>query len=53
MFMKVTASIKEAIADVHDGATLLIGGFGLAGIPENLIHGLREKGVRAWSPDLS
>ena len=44
--MKVTASITEAIADVHDGATLLIGGFGLAGNPENLIHGLREKGVR-------
>lgn len=44
--MKVMNSIAEAIADINDGATLLVGGFGLVGIPENLIHGLREKGVR-------
>lgn len=44
--MKVMSSIAEAIADINDGATLLVGGFGLVGIPENLIHGLREKGVR-------
>jgi 3-oxoacid CoA-transferase subunit A len=44
--MKVKTSITEAIADIKDGATLLVGGFGLVGIPENLIHGLRDKGVR-------
>lgn len=44
--MKVASTIAESIADVHDGATLLVGGFGLVGIPENLILGLRDKGVR-------
>lgn len=44
--MKVTISIAESIADIHDGATLMVGGFGLVGIPEKLILGLREKGVR-------
>jgi len=44
--MKVATSIAETIADIHDGATLLVGGFGLVGIPEKLIQGLREKGVR-------
>lgn len=42
--MKGIASIAEAIADINDGATMLVGDFGLVGIPENLIHGLREKG---------
>jgi 3-oxoacid CoA-transferase subunit A len=36
----------EAIADVQDGATIMMGGFGLCGIPENLIVALRQKGVR-------
>ena len=44
--MKVSTSIAEVISDIHDGATLLVGGFGLVGIPENLILGLRDKGVR-------
>ena len=44
--MKVASTIAASIADVHDGATLLVGGFGLVGIPENLILGLRDKGVR-------
>ena len=44
--MKVSTSITEVIADIQDGATLLVGGFGLVGIPEKLIHGLRDKGVR-------
>jgi len=43
--MKVATSIAEPIADIHDGATLLVGGFGLIGIPEKLIQGLRDKGV--------
>ena len=44
--MKITTSIAESIADIHDGATLMVGGFGLVGIPEKLILGLREKGVK-------
>jgi 3-oxoacid CoA-transferase A subunit len=43
---KVVSSLQEALADVRDGATLLVGGFGLCGIPENLILALREKKVR-------
>ncbi|MBI1853096.1 MAG: CoA transferase subunit A [Planctomycetes bacterium] len=43
---KVFRSAAEAIADIPDGATLLVGGFGLCGIPENLITALRDKGVR-------
>jgi 3-oxoacid CoA-transferase subunit A len=44
--MKVRTSIEEAINDIHDGATILVGGFGLVGIPEKLIEGLLRKGVR-------
>ncbi len=44
--MKVIDSIEEALSDIGDGATVIVGGFGLVGIPENLILGLREKGVR-------
>ena len=36
---------KEAVADIKDGATLMLGGFGLCGIPENCIAALVEKGV--------
>ena len=46
MINKVVASAAEAIRDVGDGATLVVGGFGLCGIPENLIHALVEKGVK-------
>src|SRR5512140_2327887 len=35
-----------AVADIPNGATLIVGGFGLCGIPENLIQALAEKGVR-------
>jgi 3-oxoacid CoA-transferase subunit A len=44
--MKVKNSIQEAIHDIHDGAIIMVGGFGLVGIPEKLILGLREKGVK-------
>jgi 3-oxoacid CoA-transferase subunit A len=44
---KVFASAAEAVADIPDGATLAVGGFGLCGIPENLIGALRDKGVRS------
>ena len=35
-------TIHEALAGIGDGATLMVGGFGLVGIPENLIIGLRD-----------
>ena len=43
---KVVANADEAIRDINDGATLLVGGFGLCGIPENLIRALVKKGVK-------
>jgi 3-oxoacid CoA-transferase subunit A len=43
---KVVASIDEAVADVPDGCTVMLGGFGLCGIPENLIAALVRKGAR-------
>jgi 3-oxoacid CoA-transferase subunit A len=43
---KVVANADEAIRDVFDGAVIMIGGFGLCGIPENLIRALVKKGTR-------
>jgi 3-oxoacid CoA-transferase subunit A len=43
---KVHASAAEAISDINDGATLLVGGFGLSGNPENLISALHARGTR-------
>ncbi len=43
---KLVASPMEAISDIKDGASLLVGGFGLCGIPENLIAALRQSGVK-------
>jgi len=43
---KVVASADEAIRDVCDGAAIMVGGFGLCGIPENLIRALVRKGVK-------
>src|SRR5438132_1908975 len=43
---KVVASADEAIRDVFDGASIMVGGFGLCGIPENLIQALRRKNVK-------
>jgi 3-oxoacid CoA-transferase subunit A len=43
---KVARSAAEAVADIGDGATLLVGGFGLCGIPEKTIEALRVKGSR-------
>ncbi len=43
---KVFQSAREACADIKDGATLLAGGFGLCGIPENSIRALRELGIK-------
>lgn len=46
MINKIAASIALALADVHDGATVLIGGFGTAGVPDELIDGLIAQGAR-------
>jgi 3-oxoacid CoA-transferase subunit A len=43
---KVFHDVMEAITDIADGATIMMGGFGLCGIPENLIAALRRKGTR-------
>ncbi len=42
---KRAASAAEAVAEVGSGAVIMMGGFGLCGIPENLIHALLNKGV--------
>jgi 3-oxoacid CoA-transferase subunit A len=43
---KVVDSCDQAVADIPNGATLMLGGFGLCGIPENLIAALVRRGVR-------
>ena len=43
---KVVASADAAVADIPDGATVMVGGFGLCGNPENLIAALVRKGVK-------
>ncbi len=43
---QVYTSYDEAVADIKDGATLMVGGFGLCGIPEKLILALVKKGVK-------
>jgi len=45
MIDKVVESADAAVRDVFEGATLVVGGFGLCGIPENLIAALVRKGV--------
>jgi len=43
---KVLANADEAIRDIKDGAVIMLGGFGLCGIPENLIAAVRRKGTK-------
>jgi len=43
---KVVRDADEAIRDIQDGASLMVGGFGLCGIPENLIKALRRSGTK-------
>jgi 3-oxoacid CoA-transferase subunit A len=43
---KVVANADEAIQDLPEGATIMIGGFGLCGIPENLIQALVRRGTK-------
>jgi 3-oxoacid CoA-transferase subunit A len=43
---KIVADASEAVKDIQDGALLMLGGFGLCGIPENCIDALVKKGVK-------
>jgi 3-oxoacid CoA-transferase subunit A len=43
---KVVASVADALVDLRDGMTIMVGGFGLTGNPEALIKGVVERGVR-------
>jgi len=45
MIQKTVKDAKEAVADIPSGAFLMMGGFGLCGIPENCIEALLEKGI--------
>ena len=43
---KIFSGADEATNDIADGATIMLGGFGLCGIPENCIHALVKKGIK-------
>src|SRR5215472_5970568 len=43
---KVVANADEAVRDIPDGSTIMVGGFGLCGIPENLIRALVRRGIQ-------
>lgn len=45
MINKIAASVAEALADVKNGSTVLVGGFGTAGLPNELVDGLIEQGA--------
>jgi acyl CoA:acetate/3-ketoacid CoA transferase alpha subunit len=46
MIYKVVRDADEAVKDIPDNATLMLGGFGLSGIPENCISALLRTGVK-------
>lgn len=46
MIDKTYESLAQAVAGVHDGATVMIGGFGNAGMPSSLINALIDQGAR-------
>ena len=46
MINKIASSIQDALSQIKDGSTVLIGGFGTAGIPNELIEGLIDQGAR-------
>lgn len=46
MIDKIFPSLEAAVRDIHDGATVMIGGFGNAGMPSALIDALLEQGAR-------
>lgn len=43
---KVFDSVDAAVQDIPDGAKLLVGGFGLCGVPENLLSALSKQGTK-------
>jgi 3-oxoacid CoA-transferase subunit A len=43
---KIVANADEAVRDIPDGVTIMLGGFGLCGIPENCIDALTRRGIR-------
>src|SRR6187431_3328440 len=43
---KIFKNASEAVADINDGSVIMLGGFGLCGIPENCIAALVKKGVK-------
>jgi 3-oxoadipate CoA-transferase, alpha subunit len=45
MINKILPSLRDAVADIKDGATIMIGGFGGAGMPNELVDALRELGA--------
>ena len=46
MIDKTVATVAQAVAGIHDGATVMIGGFGTAGMPSALIDALIGQGAR-------
>jgi 3-oxoacid CoA-transferase A subunit len=46
MINKTVTNAEDAVADIHDGATLMMGGFGLSGIPENCIAALLKRKIQ-------
>lgn len=46
MIDKIVASTAQAVSDIHDGATVMIGGFGTAGMPDELIDALIDHGAK-------
>ena len=50
MIDKSVSTLRDAIAGIHDGATIMIGGFGPAGQPTYLIDALIEQGARCLIP---
>src|SRR5437667_11199558 len=46
MIDKIVSSVEAALADVSDGSTILVGGFGGAGVPEELIDALIAQGAK-------
>lgn len=46
MINKIVATLAAAVADIRDGATIMVGGFGTAGMPSELVDALIEQGAR-------
>ena len=46
LFSKIYSCPKQATKDISDGATILSGGFGICGVPMNLINAIKENGAK-------